>query len=157
MLIRIGVEFVHPLHLVFIRTGIAAIGLMPDRRRLRRPIPRDPKTILSLVTIGLINTLLPFLFITWGETHIESGIASVLQATAALFTLVIAHFTFADERMTPRKVIGLLCGFVGVVVLAARSTQGGVRLIERASTARTDRDCAGVAVLCDGQPPSAAA
>src|SRR5215207_9953295 len=95
MLISIGVEFVHPLHLVFIRTGIAAIGLCLIVVALRRPIPRDPKTILSLVTIGLVNTLLPFLLITWGETHIESGLASVLQATAALFTLVIAHFTFA--------------------------------------------------------------
>jgi len=126
MLIRVGVEFVHPLHLVFIRTGIAAVGLSLLVIVFRRPIPRDTKTILSLVTIGLINTLLPFLLITWGETHIESSIASVLQATAALFTLVIAHFTFVDERMSPRKVIGLLCGFAGVVVLAARSSQGGV-------------------------------
>ena len=52
---------------------------------------------------------------------IDSGLASVLQATAALFTLVMAHFLFEDERMTVRKTIGLLCGFVGVVVLAARS------------------------------------
>jgi len=127
MLIRVGVEYVHPLHLVFIRTGIAAIGLGLIMVAFRRPIPHDPKTILSLVAVGLINTLLPFLLITWGEVRIDSGLASVLQATAALFTLIIAHFTFNDERMTPRKIIGLLCGFVGVVVLAARSSQGGTQ------------------------------
>jgi drug/metabolite transporter (DMT)-like permease len=125
MLISIGVEFVHPLHLVFIRIGIAAIGLGLVVVAFRRPIPRDPKTILSLIAIGIINNLLPFLLITWGETSIDSGMASVLQATAALFTLVLAHFTFNDERMTVRKVIGLLCGFVGVVVLAARNWQDG--------------------------------
>lgn len=124
MLIRIGVEFVHPLHLVFIRTGIAAIGLGLIVVAFRRPIPRDPKTILSLIAIGIINNLMPFILITWGETRIESGLASVLQATAALFTLVLAHFLFADERMTLRKTIGLVCGFVGVVVLALRSSQG---------------------------------
>lgn len=125
MLISIGVEFVHPLHLVFIRIGIAAIGLGLVVVAFRRPIPRDPKTILSLIAIGIINNLLPFLLITWGETSIDSGMASVLQATAALFTLVLAHFTFADERMTTRKVIGLMCGFIGVVVLAARNWQDG--------------------------------
>jgi drug/metabolite transporter (DMT)-like permease len=125
MLIRVGVEFIHPIHLVFIRTGIAAIGLGLLVVAFRRPIPRDPKTILALIAIGIINNLMPFLLITWGEMHIDSGLASVLQATAALFTLVMAHFLFTDERMTIRKTIGLICGFIGVVVLAARSTSGG--------------------------------
>jgi drug/metabolite transporter (DMT)-like permease len=70
--------------------------------------------------------VLPFALITWGETKIESGLASVLQGTVVLFTLVIAHFSFADERFSLRKLIGLLVGFLGVAVLAGRSTGGGV-------------------------------
>jgi drug/metabolite transporter (DMT)-like permease len=69
--------------------------------------------------------VIPFALITWGETHVESGLASVLQGTAALFTLVLAHFAFADERITPRKLAGLLTGFLGVAVLATRSTAPG--------------------------------
>lgn len=125
MLIRIGVAEVHPLHLVFIRTGIAAVGLGLVMVALRKRIPRDRKTLLSLIVIGMGNNALPFLLISWGEQHIESGLASVLQSTAALFTLVVAHFVFADERITRRKVIGLVCGFIGVVVLASRNWQEG--------------------------------
>src|SRR5688572_15744936 len=61
MLIRIGVADVHPLHLVFLRTGIAAVGLGIVVTALRRRIPRDPKTLLSLIVIGVGNNALPFL------------------------------------------------------------------------------------------------
>jgi drug/metabolite transporter (DMT)-like permease len=71
--------------------------------------------------LGVVNTVLPFALITWGETHIESGLASVLQGTAALFTALMAHFAFRDERFTLQKIAGLVLGFLGVVVLAGRS------------------------------------
>jgi drug/metabolite transporter (DMT)-like permease len=75
-----------------------------------------------LLFLGIVNTVFPFALITWGEIHIESSLASVLQGTTALFTLLVAHFAIADERITLRKLFGLLLGFVGVVVLAYRST-----------------------------------
>jgi drug/metabolite transporter (DMT)-like permease len=85
-------------------------------------LPTDWRSLSDLLFLGIVNTVFPFALITWGETRIESSLASVLQGTAALFSLVIAHFTFADERMTLRKVVGLVIGFLGVVVLAGRST-----------------------------------
>ncbi|MCU0511338.1 MAG: DMT family transporter, partial [Anaerolineae bacterium] len=90
MLIRIGVAEVHPLHLVLIRTGIAAAGLGLLVVLLKKHVPRQPRTLLSLIVIGMGNNALPFLLIAWGEERVESGLASVLQATAALFTLVVA-------------------------------------------------------------------
>ena len=125
LLIRIGVEFVNPLHMVMIRVGIAAIGLSLVAIVKRKIFPRDWGTIRALIIIGIGNTVAPFIFITWGEISVESGTASVLQATTALFGLVVAHFAFKDERMTPQKVVGLLAGFVGVVILASRSSQDG--------------------------------
>jgi drug/metabolite transporter (DMT)-like permease len=122
LFIRIGVEQLPPFQLVFIRTAIAAIGLTLVVYLRGKRLPADWRSIGDLLVLGVVNTVLPFALITWGETRIESGLASVLQGTAALFTLVIAHFTFADERISLRKLAGLLIGFLGVVVLASRSS-----------------------------------
>jgi len=126
LFIRIGVEQLPPFQLVFIRTAIAAIGLTVVVYLRGKHLPTDWRSIGDLLVLGGVNTVLPFALITWGETRIESGLASVLQGTAALFTLVIAHFTFADERISLRKLAGLLIGFLGVVVLASRSTAGNI-------------------------------
>jgi drug/metabolite transporter (DMT)-like permease len=122
LFIRIGVEQIPPFQLVFIRTGIAALGLNLVIYGQGKRLPGDRRSVRDLLFLGILNTVFPFALITWGEMHIESGLASVLQGTTALFSLVIAHFAFADERITWRKVIGLLIGFLGVVVLASRSS-----------------------------------
>jgi len=119
--IRIGVEQLPPFQLVFIRTAIAAIGLNLVIYARGKRLPTDWQSIRDLLILGILNTVFPFSLITWGEVQIESGLASVLQGTAALFTLVAAHFLFADERITWRKVSGLLLGFLGVVILTGRS------------------------------------
>jgi drug/metabolite transporter (DMT)-like permease len=122
LLIRIGVEEVPPFQLVFIRTAIAALGLTLVAYGRGKRLPTAGAGLRALLFLGIVNTVFPFALITWGETRIESGLASVLQGTAALFSLVLAHFAFADERITWRKLLGLLIGFTGVVILASRST-----------------------------------
>lgn len=126
LFIRIGVEQLPPLQLVFMRTAIAAIGLNIVVYLRGKRLPMDRRGIGDLLFLGVVNTVFPFSLITWGEIHIESSLASILQGTAALFTLIIAHFAFADERITVRKLAGLLIGFLGVVVLANRSGGGHV-------------------------------
>ena len=125
LFIRIGVEEVSPFQVVFMRTGIAAIGLNAVLLLRGKHIPFDLRGLIPLIVIGIGNTIIPFALISWGETHVESGLASLLNATAALFTLVIAHFTFHDERITMPKIVGLVVGFIGVMVLASRSWVGG--------------------------------
>jgi len=126
LFIRIGVEELSTFQLVFIRTGIAAAGLNLVVVARGQRLPTDAKGIRDVVFLGFANTVLPFALITWGERSIESGLAALLQATTALFTLVLAHFMFHDERMTVQKVAGLLFGFGGVAVLASRSLVGPV-------------------------------
>ena len=121
LFIRIGVEQMTPFQLVFMRTGIAALGLNLVIYGQGKRLPTDGRSVRVLLFLGIVNTVFPVALITWGEQYIESGLASVLQGTTALFSLVIAHFAFVDERITWRKVLGLLIGFVGVVVLAGRS------------------------------------
>ncbi len=126
LFIRIGVEQLTTFQVVFIRTGIAAIGLNIVAFMRGKRLPTDWKGIRDLLILGIVNTVFPFILITWGEKSIESSLAAVLQGTAALFTMVVAHFVFVDERMTPRKVVGLVIGFIGVVILASRSTDGEI-------------------------------
>ena len=124
LFIRIGVEQLSTFQLVFIRTGIAAVGLISVAYLRGRRLPTDWASARDLLVLGVVNTVFPFALITWGEKSIESGLAAVLQATAALFSMVVAHFMFVDERMTLRTLAGLAVGFTGVVVLASRSAEG---------------------------------
>lgn len=125
LFIRIGVEQIPPFQLVFIRTAIAAVGLNGVLLLRGKHLPTDLKSIRDIVVLGIVNTVLPFGLITWGEQSVPSGLASVLQGTAALFTLVVAHFVFVDERITRRKIVGLVLGFLGVVTLSSRSLGEG--------------------------------
>ncbi len=126
LFIRISVEQLTTFQVVFIRTLIAAIGLNIVAYMRGKRLPTDWKGIRDLLILGIVNTVFPFVLITWGEKSIESSLAAILQGTAALFTMVVAHFVFVDERMTPRKIIGLVIGFIGVIILASRSTEGEV-------------------------------
>lgn len=130
LLIRIGVSEFKTVEVVFIRTAIAAVGLSAVILVRRVSIPRDWPTLRAIGLIGLGNVVAPYLLITWGEETVKSGMAAVLQATAALFTLVIAHFTLADERMTPAKIIGLILGFAGVIVLFSGELSSGQALAD---------------------------
>jgi drug/metabolite transporter (DMT)-like permease len=93
--------------------------------------PRDRSTILKFVFMGVFNLVIPFLLITWGETKIDSSLASILNAAVPLFVIVIAHFWLHDEKITGPRLAGLIVGFIGVVVLVLqdfdpRTVQGDV-------------------------------
>jgi drug/metabolite transporter (DMT)-like permease len=76
--------------------------------------------VVILALLGLTNTGLPIALITWGEQFIDSGIAAILNSTVPFFSLVIAHFFLSDEHITINKLIGLVVGFIGVVILLGR-------------------------------------
>jgi len=82
--------------------------------------PSTFKEWLPLLILGLTNIAIPFFLISWGEQVIDSGVASILDATVPLFTILVAHFLLHDDKMTIPKVLGLLMGFAGVVVLMSK-------------------------------------
>ncbi len=129
LLIRIGVEELSPFQVVFIRTGIAAIGINLVLVLLKKRLPLDFKRLFPLIVIGIGNTTIPFALITWGEQSIDSGLAAVLQSSAAFFTMLIAHFVFFDEKLSVKKILGLILGFLGVVTLASRSWASGTLVV----------------------------
>ncbi len=81
---------------------------------LRLPIPRDPRIWFSFLVMGLLNNVIPFGLMTWGQLHVESGLTSILNAATAVFGVIVAAMVFADERLTVRKIIGVGLGFLGV-------------------------------------------
>ena len=83
-------------------------------------MPRTLKTWTPLLVIGLINIAIPFFLISWGELHIDSAVASILDATVPLFTILIAHFLLQDDKITLPKATGLIVGFAGIVVLMSK-------------------------------------
>lgn len=125
LLIRIGVDEMSATQLVLFRTSIAAIFLNIVLYLRGKRLPTDWPTVRALIIIGIGNATIPYTFISLGEQVISSGMAAVLQATASLFTLVIAHFAFSDERITRKKLIGLVVGFSGVIALSSNSIEGG--------------------------------
>lgn len=118
--IKIGVAEIGPFGLAAFRLLFGAIGLLIVVRLQKQSFPRDRKTLLAFLFMGLFQTALPFVLIPWGETKIDSGLASILNGTMPLFTIVIAHFWLHDEKITAARLAGLIAGFLGVVVLVSR-------------------------------------
>ena len=114
-------EKITPMTLATVRVGLGLTGLLIAVRVKKVALPREPRVWLLFVATGVLNTALPFPLISWAETRIDTGMASVVNGTVPLFTNVFAHFLFHDERMTMRRVIGLACGFGGLLVLASKA------------------------------------
>lgn len=114
-----------PLLLVTMRVLFGVLGLAALMLARRLPLPREPRLIAIYAAVGFVNTALPFALITWGETRIPSGVASILNGTVPLFTLVIAHFALHDEPMTLARLAGLAVGFVGVTLLVGHEIGSG--------------------------------
>lgn len=118
--IKVAVQEIGPFTLVAFRLLFALLGLLIIAARQKQPLPRDRKVLLGFLFMGVFNTALPFTLISWGETRIDSALASILNGTVPLFTIVIAHFWLHDEKISLPRVAGLLIGFAGVVVLVSR-------------------------------------
>jgi drug/metabolite transporter (DMT)-like permease len=118
--IKIAVAETGPFMLVALRLLFGALGLVAVMLAQRTRLPRDRRTLLLYAFMGVFNTALPFVLITWGEQHIDSSLASILNGTVPLFTIIIAHFWLTDEKITAARLAGLALGFAGIVVLVSR-------------------------------------
>jgi len=113
----IQVRALPPFTIVFLRVGLAALILNVLVWALAKGMPSSLATWRAFVTMGLLNNAIPFSLIVWGQTHIASGLASILNATTPIFTVIVAHFATSDEKMTGNRLFGVAIGFIGVVVL----------------------------------------
>jgi drug/metabolite transporter (DMT)-like permease len=119
--IGVAVRHVPPLTYVWLRLTIGAVGLwiylMVKGERIS--LPRQAWG--SILLLALLNNALPFTLFGWSQTHIASGLASILNATTPIWGVVVAHFLTRDERMSPGKIAGVLLGFGGVATMIGPS------------------------------------
>ena len=118
--IKIGVQEIGPMALVAFRMLFGAITAVAIGIYQKVEWPRDWKTWGIFAVLGPTSLAIPVFLISWGEQTIDSAVASILNATVPLFTIVIANYLLHDDKMTPQKIIGLLVGFAGVVVLLSK-------------------------------------
>lgn len=118
--IKIAVQEVGPITLVAYRVLFGLLFGLIVVFFQRAPWPRTVKIWFPILLLGIVNVAIPFFLISWGEQVIDSAVAAILDSTVPLFTIVIAHFLLHDDKMTVSKVLGLLLGFAGVVILMSK-------------------------------------
>ncbi len=112
---------------VAIRVALAAALLWVVVLARRLPLPSGRQWGACLV-MGLLNNAIPFTLIAWGQTTIESGLASILNASTAIFGVLVAALVFSDERLTGRRLTGVVIGFAGVAVVIGPGVLAGFDL-----------------------------
>ena len=119
--VEIAVSELPPLVIVLCRVGLAASVLWAIILARGIALPHEREVWLSFLGMGMLNNAIPFFLIVWGQQSIASGLASILNATTPIFTVVIAHFFLADEQISTRKFVGILIAIAGVVILVLPS------------------------------------
>lgn len=117
LFIKLAVASLPPASLTTYRMIVASAVLVPIALWSGERFPRGVKTWGLVAMVSIFGTALPFTLINWGEERIDSGLASILMGAMPLYTLVLAHFFARDEGMTWAKVVGVLFGLAGLVIL----------------------------------------
>ena len=126
--VEVALAALPPPTVVLCRVGVAAMALFAVVCATGHRLPTDMRRWGAFLVMGAINNLLPFSLITWGQTQITSGLASILNATTPLFAVVLAHLLTSDERMTPYRLGGVLAGLAGTVVMIGPGALAGLGL-----------------------------
>ena len=126
--IEVALSEMTPFTIVLFRVGAGAIILVAYVYLSGRQMPRDLSIWAAFFILGLLNNLIPFSLIVWGQMHIDSSMASILNATTPIFSVVLTHFFTSDERLTSNRVLGIIFGWIGVVVLIGWETISGFGL-----------------------------
>ena len=117
LFVGVSVRELPPLTVVTLRVGLAALTLLPVLRVMGIAVPRERRVWTAFLGMGLLNNVIPFTLIAWGQSHIAAGLASILNATTPLFGVLVAHVWTSDEKITPGRLAGVIVGFAGVVVM----------------------------------------
>lgn len=118
LFIKLGGQDVPPVTLVMVRVVLAGLILfLVAKLRGENLPPRRAPIWKWFGVLGLLNTVVPYTLITWGEHFISSGLAAILVGAMPIFTVLLAHWLTHDEKMSVRKVVGVIAGFIGVVIL----------------------------------------
>lgn len=128
LFIKVAVSEIPPLTLVLGRVSIAAVLLTLFLWAQGKTLPHSRTVWRHLAVMGFVHNTIPFVLFGWGEQYIDSAMASILNGTTPLFTIILAHYFIADDRLTPAKLMGVLIGFAGLLLLITPSLTDGVQV-----------------------------
>src|SRR5215470_4635141 len=129
LFIKVAVRELTPATLITGRLGLAALTLavlVPFAVGTGETVTQIRGYWPWLVAVALINTAIPFWLLSWGETRIDSGLASILQASVPIFNALIAFVAFREVRVTGSRLVGVSVGFIGVALLVGAQPEGKV-------------------------------
>lgn len=123
---KIVIADIPPVTLIFYRVVIAAAALHLVLRLQGARFPWRADLLRAFLVMGLLNNAVPFTLLAWGQVHIASGLAAVLNAFTPVSTVIIAHVLTDTDKATPMKLAGVLVGLSGVAVMIGPEAFGGI-------------------------------
>ncbi len=123
---KVALSELRPFSIVLVRVAVAAVALHLVVLAAGQRMPVAVKTWGGFMLMGILNNLVPFSLIFWGQTRIASGLASILTATTPLWAVLIAHVLTPDEKLTSGRIMGVLLGFGGVSVMLGPDLLSGL-------------------------------
>jgi len=129
LFIKVAVRELEPATLIVGRLGLAALALgalVPFVVGNGETLRQLRENAWWLIAVALVNTAIPFWLLSWGETRIDSGLASIIQAAVPIFNAMIAFVAFREVRVTGARLVGVAVGFVGVALLVGAQPEGKV-------------------------------
>ena len=121
---KVAVSEIPPFVLVFLRVALAAALLHGVLRLSGGRLPMDRKSLAAFLLMGLLNNVIPFSLIFWGQTEIAAGLASILNATTPMFTFLVAAVILRQEPVAGNRIAGALLGFAGVAAMLSAGLAG---------------------------------
>ena len=125
-LIEVGLRSYPPITLVFMRLALAVPPMWIAMRIMGQRLPRSTRVWGLLAVVGALNCALPFTLFFWGQQYLDSGYASILNATTPLWGVLTAHFLTSDEKATSARTIGVLTGMAGIIVMVGPEAMKGL-------------------------------
>ena len=124
--VGIAVQELPVLTIIALRVSLAALVLWGIALFSGHQLPRGRKTWQAFLALGLLNNVIHFGLIVFGQQTIGAGLAAILNATTPLWTVLIAALFLADERFSKQKLFGVLLGLVGVIVMVGPDSLAGI-------------------------------
>jgi drug/metabolite transporter (DMT)-like permease len=124
LFIKLAVDDFGTFTLVALRLVVGSLLLWTVVRMAGQALPREPRMYGHLLVMAIVNITIPFLLITWAEQSVESSLAAILTSPVPLFAIVLSSFFLPDEPMRVNGVVGLVVGFIGVVIITSRGLTG---------------------------------
>ena len=116
LFIKVAVSDIPPITMVLGRVAVGALLLLAILYAQGRRLPGDRLSWRHMAVMGVVQNAFPFLLFAWAELHVSSALASIVNGSTPLFTIVLAHFLVPADRITPAKALGVALGFAGLLL-----------------------------------------